>query len=494
MELLESDELGRYFVAARDLDAGVVVLSCAALVDAVRPPQDFDERDSCWLNAGPGEDCYFCDVCKQRVFDEAAVCPRCAAFAVCPACAADERGKKALRMHESGECGAFCALAEIMCDNDEDSLGASWVIFVLLIRLACNGDSEYRWPRDDDPWCDAMLRSFLTHESEFGKEERARVRGAAELVEKIVSSSRGSCALSTASLAQWLMIMESNCHTILDCATQAKIGVGLYPGGAFFNHSCTPNVDYLVGQDGVMRKVTIRNVKKGEQLTITYTDLVSSPTLQRREFLEQQFHFSCACQRCDGRACNSYDTALCDPGVHDDEVRALHAAGEGADTVQRGLNTFSAAVGMIAEKKSSLAYKSADGMLIHAMFLEEAKSMLVASRLLLSFHGARDTSLGKNVASSLKVDRVGLLLFCSHAETRLVLESFDTSEGASRERIVKMLHQVIKALSPFSARIDGIKAWCKAAAASRSSLRAFWRVAPSCIHAYCFAGDDDDDK
>lgn len=67
---------------------------------------------------------------------------------------------------------------------------------------------------------------------------------------------------------------------------------------AFFNHSCIPNVlNDLV--DNAQIVVTIRPVKKGEQLLVMYNDnFWSQHTEERQEYLERIYSFTCKCDRC----------------------------------------------------------------------------------------------------------------------------------------------------------------------------------------------------
>lgn len=71
------------------------------------------------------------------------------------------------------------------------------------------------------------------------------------------------------------------------------------PIQSLVNHSCVPNVyNDLVGNKQVL--ITLRPVKKGQQLFVTYKeDLMRQSTEQRQEYLEQIFGFKCKCSRCE---------------------------------------------------------------------------------------------------------------------------------------------------------------------------------------------------
>lgn len=78
---------------------------------------------------------------------------------------------------------------------------------------------------------------------------------------------------------------------------QTVIAHGVFPVGAILNHSCNPNcILTYEGGEQVIR--TIRNVKKGEELFHSYTD-ICQPTSIRRERLKITYGFLCKCDRCE---------------------------------------------------------------------------------------------------------------------------------------------------------------------------------------------------
>lgn len=67
----------------------------------------------------------------------------------------------------------------------------------------------------------------------------------------------------------------------------------------YFEHSCAPNVLRL-DRDGYSVYMTIRPVKKGEQLFVTILDLLLEPKETRQKILWESGHFRCACTLCAG--------------------------------------------------------------------------------------------------------------------------------------------------------------------------------------------------
>ncbi|KXS12948.1 SET domain-containing protein [Gonapodya prolifera JEL478] len=74
---------------------------------------------------------------------------------------------------------------------------------------------------------------------------------------------------------------------------------GLFPLGALLNHSCEPNCVYGAGQDGTIVFRTIKEVKEGEELLVSYIPL-DDPLPVRRGVLLTTKHFWCECSRCGG--------------------------------------------------------------------------------------------------------------------------------------------------------------------------------------------------
>lgn len=82
-----------------------------------------------------------------------------------------------------------------------------------------------------------------------------------------------------------------------DSETTTSIGAVL----CLFNHSCAPNLyNYAVGNQKYC--VTIRPVKKGEQLFISYLGKCEDQSTQQRQHeLKMRWNFDCKCDRCEPR-------------------------------------------------------------------------------------------------------------------------------------------------------------------------------------------------
>ena len=70
------------------------------------------------------------------------------------------------------------------------------------------------------------------------------------------------------------------------------------------NHSCAPNLSRAFDDDGVAVVTTLRDVVKGDALTISYLsdDKLRKPADERRALLRSTFNFLCRCERCQCQA------------------------------------------------------------------------------------------------------------------------------------------------------------------------------------------------
>ena len=78
-------------------------------------------------------------------------------------------------------------------------------------------------------------------------------------------------------------------------------GSGLYSVLTMLNHSCTPNCIKFspsTGSSGASEIWTVRQIEKGEELTICYCEPLEMTKESMREFLEAHHRFSCVCSSC----------------------------------------------------------------------------------------------------------------------------------------------------------------------------------------------------
>nr|XP_029530969.1 histone-lysine N-methyltransferase SMYD3 isoform X1 [Oncorhynchus nerka] len=89
--------------------------------------------------------------------------------------------------------------------------------------------------------------------------------------------------------------LTCNCFTISDGELQ-EIGVGLYPSMSLLNHDCRPSC-MMMFEGETLHLRAARDMRPAEELTISYIGSLA-PTRDRQTQLEEQYHFTCQCQRC----------------------------------------------------------------------------------------------------------------------------------------------------------------------------------------------------
>ena len=412
-------------MATRHMPAGSVVLQPACISEG--------------LNLASATE--YCECCKRRLDEEEmgdATCLVCGAVAFCEECGespdpstgGDEEAPSCWDVHKKNECRAlnkFMMMSELETDAlSEDAARAFSSTTPQLLRLLLrwtlrsgllaypgshpqhltgdeDGPSTTGGPAFGDPflsqaWRGASPELLLTHESLREEADRSAVHRTASFIFSLASS-EGTPYHDLSAIAEMLLLCRVNAHGILDPLTQRSIGVGLYPSAALaFNHSCCPNLDFLPGEDGRMRFVTTREVRPGEELTITYTDLLTSTRSERRQSLAEEYYFDCDCPRCGD---TEYDALLLagdnDPGI--ERVRFLHTKAEQAESPEAALHIFSQALDF-ASNSHRLHYKSADGVLLHAQITGDHRATLKAATFLLDFHTNFERDLDATAAAA----------------------------------------------------------------------------------------------
>ncbi len=484
-ELAKSnDELGAHFVALSDVDAGTIVVRCAALEEALAPP--FVQRHQRVLERPPGapDPAFRCERCKRPT---QGCCWGCGAVAFCERCKTSSEGKRLKQRHTDLECRAFNQFALLFEQfanqalKDQDWQRAfecsSGQLLLLLLRLAIHGwkrDRLLYGPSSEDPWAMNILANtteILTHRASRSQEDLDSVLNVSRCIYRLANLSGSAVCLDVDETANALMRCQVNAFEILDPCTQLSLGVGFYPTGSIFNHDCWPNADYLIGQDGEMRVVTTRSISKGEHITIQYTDTISTPCNERQAYLEKMYHFTCRCKRC---LCPSdYDTALQAGTVEEiQELARLKQRAEKAQTIEQGLKCFVHASRSLLAKGNALHFAIAHGVLIHAEALGDHKQIANGAKRLLKFYQARDSNqVNCSKDTFLPIAQVGLLLKYAFA-LRCQAQGLDPKAGhAFLERGVPAIQLVIRCLRAFQIDLSGLEAWLEVSKKSSSYVR-----------------------
>lgn len=262
--LLEHPVRGRYVVAARDLGVGELVCAEEPFVHTVH-----DDLQST-----------VCHHCFSLLASEASAqvesCRACCQVRYCSAtCARDGAAVHA------AECDVLQAI--IKSGNPALQKGVRGLrLFVRLVHRAAA-----------DPRAFADVEALVEHYTDAPPERRRMLEGIATQVNKIVPP---HVRMPLDRLAKAVSRVHTNSHAIADMAG-LQYGSGLYAKvGSYFNHSCAPSaVSSFRGR--TWRLHTIRPVRRGDEVSISYTEMYASRD-ERQASLKAQKGFKCACARC----------------------------------------------------------------------------------------------------------------------------------------------------------------------------------------------------
>merc|ERR1712000_693382 len=89
--------------------------------------------------------------------------------------------------------------------------------------------------------------------------------------------------------------------TVTDFETSTR-GQGIYTVGSCFNHSCQPNlqIHYAGEDDEMLCAVALRDIKKDEELFISYID-EDMNIAERQQQLFEHYLFTCTCVKCEAQ-------------------------------------------------------------------------------------------------------------------------------------------------------------------------------------------------
>eukprot|EP01116_Phalansterium_solitarium_P011935 TRINITY_DN27814_c0_g1_i1.p1 TRINITY_DN27814_c0_g1~~TRINITY_DN27814_c0_g1_i1.p1 ORF type:complete len:623 (-),score=91.14 TRINITY_DN27814_c0_g1_i1:54-1874(-) len=97
-----------------------------------------------------------------------------------------------------------------------------------------------------------------------------------------------------AAVERLVQVMVRNAHEI---GHPHRIGIGLFPTGAVFNHDCRPNAVFFHDNSGCLCFRAVRDIPAGAEICSAYIDPYQPTRLRQRE-LQARYAFVCRCERC----------------------------------------------------------------------------------------------------------------------------------------------------------------------------------------------------
>ena len=153
---------------------------------------------------------------------------------------------------------------------------------------------------------DANITALCRNSSKCSK-SRSIHAASAQIVKRLLSCSPLTCNVALHDCIVVLEKLESNAFTVSDYDLSSISGIGLYALAATINHSCNPNCcqTFDLSTSAALSIRALRNIEKGEEITIAYID-VGKPTWRRKKELLKSYGFLCSCNRCHTSSSDGY--------------------------------------------------------------------------------------------------------------------------------------------------------------------------------------------
>ncbi|KAJ3299911.1 hypothetical protein HK104_006062 [Borealophlyctis nickersoniae] len=306
IKLTASRSKGRHVVAFRPLSAGTTVLEELPAAFAILKPYMDETCLQCLRPlpdaavAGDSDDGptlfgaaqkaaarreLACEECRQQAF----YCSR--------RCREEDFPRHKL------ECRVLRDLPGTAAANSAD-YGLMRLVLAVLVRKSLDETGDDTGAESDTqtrqrPTPYACVKDLLSHQLSYKDAWLSAVSAAAaDLASQLPPTLTATAAEITTLACQ----INANSHGIRDPTGNANsdIAVGMFPLVAMLNHSCSPNCAYVGAPYGKMVVRTLRDVKEGEELCVSYVDLYAGREERRGKLLETKF-FWCECERCVGR-------------------------------------------------------------------------------------------------------------------------------------------------------------------------------------------------
>lgn len=224
--------------------------------------------------------CHQCFTTVVRCQEEELSCGTCKAckkFALCQSCSTEDFW----RAH-SQPCEWFCSLPRDVQDGESDYLR-------FLLEYASriqNGDTRLL----------LSISSMCTNEDSQSAEVKNFCRSYSKLV---VSHFAGRGMLLDVDHLYKVLLQTKSNSVGFPYNEHATLGWSMQEEICMLNHSCTPNVALKVADCGLMQLRTLRDIREGDELFISYIDLDAySDVAARTRHLLEQYRFLCVCVKC----------------------------------------------------------------------------------------------------------------------------------------------------------------------------------------------------
>jgi len=247
-KICQSDRLGHYLVAGRDLEPGDLVLDEDV---AILGPAD-DESRVC-------TGCYFPT--------HGYTCSTCGAPLCGPSC------------EHNSDHQQECEVISRYAAGDQDI--QQFISVLRFLRLKTSDPARYKKCRQ------LSTNLELRRDQPDFQSTRDKV---AEFIKIFPDIATEEVVLAI------FCILDTNTFQVLSSGSAYTLS-GLYPRVSLLNHSCVPNCRLVFRSDYSLQVVTSVRVRRGDTLCISYTPPFYS-VIARNNILQRGKQFTCSCARC----------------------------------------------------------------------------------------------------------------------------------------------------------------------------------------------------
>ncbi|KYQ91062.1 hypothetical protein DLAC_07965 [Tieghemostelium lacteum] len=285
-------DVGRCIVAKENVKPGSVLLRVAPFTHAL--------IDECELS--------YCGSCSRPLKSiDHHNCRKCQRHVLCNRCQNDEIVQK----NHNEECDILHYLTK----NYPDSQSRDFR-FMLRLVLAARRNRDGLLTKENCPpiWKQHPyifdtyqdLLNLSRNQNQIEKKQMDAFKRGVDSIFAICQIVKGNDYLKGVEKSDILnaySIIQLNGHEVLHPLHDSN-GFGIYPTASYLNHSCEPNSCWYFDENGMICIANFKEIKKDEEITITYID-TTYPLNSRRKDLLETYHFFCKCTKCvrdaDGR-------------------------------------------------------------------------------------------------------------------------------------------------------------------------------------------------
>ena len=297
VEIINSQEKGRCFIATADLQVGASVHSAEPFAKIV------DQNSK-------GRVCNYCvqepDSSSRQL---SLTCPKS------PSCSAHYCSHECLEKDAKAFHSVLCSYTPSPATELSNYAKDYFELLATVLYRMHSDPEHFHIPHIEGMWFDLKLQTpeqikeytLVALELEKLINERMNTfkypevdAGFVDLLSRYVGQSYGNRFAYLYSIISKEECNSFGLYTFLyDGHKEHRQGFGLalYPSAVYFNHGCDPNIGRYYASNGNMEFFAIKEIKEGQEALITYID-TDLAIANRKMTLKDHFHFDCTCTRC----------------------------------------------------------------------------------------------------------------------------------------------------------------------------------------------------